>query len=87
MPSRSNTTSFSGLLICSTGNCSGDRYVIYMKIFFYDNSGETLAQVAQRGGRCSIPGNIQGQVEWGSEHPDPVADVPAHCRAVGLDDL
>jgi len=22
-----------------------------------------------------------------SEKPDPVADVPAHCREVGLDDL
>jgi len=24
---------------------------------------------------------------WGSEQPDPVEDVPAHCRVVGLDDL
>ena len=34
-----------------------------------------------------IPGNIQGQVGRGSEHPDLVEDVPAHCREVGLDDL
>ena len=47
----------------------------------------TLAQVAQRGGRCPIPGNVQGQVGWGSEQPDPVEDVPAHCRGVGPDDL
>ena len=30
--------------------------------------GDALAQVAQRGGGCPIPGDIQGQVEWGSEH-------------------
>jgi len=49
--------------------------------------GETLAQVAQAGGRCSIPGNIQGQVGQGSERPDLVEDVPAHCRGRGLDGL
>jgi len=26
-----------------------------------------------------IPGNIQGQVEWGSAQHDLVEDVPAHC--------
>jgi len=54
---------------------------------FYSESGETLAQVARRGGRCPVPGNIPGQVGWGSEHPDPVEAVPAHCRGVGLRDL
>jgi len=39
------------------------------------------------GGRCPIPGNIQGQVGWGSEQPDPAEDVPAHCRGVVLDGL
>jgi len=43
-----------------------------------------LARLAQRGGRCPIPGNIQGQVGWGSEQPDVVEDVPAHCSGVGL---
>ena len=38
-----------------------------------------LAQVAQRGGRCPIPGNIQGQVGRDSDQPD-LVDVPAHCR-------
>ncbi|KAK4822058.1 hypothetical protein QYF61_008867, partial [Mycteria americana] len=47
---------------------------------FYNEGGEALAQVAQRGGRCPIPGNIQGQVGWGSEQPDLVEDVPAYCR-------
>ena len=54
---------------------------------FYNEGGEALAQVAQRGGRCPIPGNIQGQVGRGFEQPDRVEDVPAHCRGVGLDDL
>ena len=27
-------------------------------------------QAAQRGGRCPIPGNMQGQIVWGSEQPD-----------------
>ncbi|KAK4815290.1 hypothetical protein QYF61_026195 [Mycteria americana] len=48
--------------------------------FFYSEGGERLAQVVQRGGRCPIPGNIQGQVGQGSEQPDLVEDVPAHCR-------
>jgi len=34
-----------------------------------------------------IPGNIQGQVGRGSEEPNPVEDVPAHGRGVGLGDL
>ena len=45
--------------------------------------GETLAQDAQRGGRCPVPGDIQDQAGWGSEHPDPVEAVPARCRGVG----
>ena len=50
--------------------------------------GETLEQVAQSGGRRSIPGNIQGQeVGGGSQQPDLAEDVPPHCTAVGLDDL
>ena len=44
-----------------------------------DVGGETLAQVAQRGGRCPSPGITPGQVGWGSEQLDPV-DVPAHGR-------
>ena len=49
----------------------------------YSESGETPAQVAQRGGRCLIPGITQGQVGQGSEQPDLVEDGLAHCR--GLD--
>ena len=34
----------------------------------YNQSGEALAQAAQRGGGCPIPADIQGQTGWGSEH-------------------
>jgi len=57
----------------------------YKEEIFYHEGGETLAQVAQRGGGCPMPGNIQGQVRWGSEKPDLVEDVPGHCRGIGLD--
>jgi len=50
------------------------------KRFFYNENGETLEQVAQRGSGGSIPGNIQGHVGCGSEQPGLVEDVPAHCR-------
>jgi len=45
---------------------------------FYDEAGETLEWVAQRGGRCPNPGNIQGQVERDTEQPGLVEGVPAH---------
>ena len=60
---------------------------LLQKKFFYNEDGETLAQVAQRGCGCPVPGTIQGQVGQGSEKPDLVEDVPAHGRGVGLDDL
>ncbi|KAK4822442.1 hypothetical protein QYF61_015189 [Mycteria americana] len=51
---------------------------------FYEEGGETLEQVAQRGCRGPMPGNIQGQVGRGSEQPALVEDVPAHCRVDGI---
>jgi len=54
---------------------------------FYTEDGKAPEQIAQRGSGGPIPGNVQGQAGWGSEHPDPVADVPAHCRGAGLDGL
>jgi len=41
-----------------------------------------LDQVAQRGGRCPIPGNIQGRVGWGPEESDLVEDVPLIAGAL-----
>jgi len=39
------------------------------------------------GGGGPMPGIFQGQAGKGSEQPDPVEDVPAHCKGVGLDGL
>lgn len=57
------------------------------RIFFYTDDSERLAQIALRGWRCPILGIIPGQAVWGSEQPALVADVPADCRGVGLDEL
>ena len=59
----------------------------YKEEIFYDEGGETLEQVVQRGGRCPIPGNTKAHVGGGSEQPDWVEDGPGHCRVLGLDDL
>ena len=53
------------------------------KVNWYYMGGETLAQIAQRGGRCPTPGNIQGQAGQRSEQPDLVEDVPAYGRELG----
>ena len=52
---------------------------------FYNMDGEAMGQVAQRGGGCPIPGDIQDQAGQGSEQPDLGVDVSVHCRGVGLD--
>jgi len=58
-------------LLCSSSQSR------YKEEIFYHEGGETLAHVVQRGCRCPIPGNIQGQVGWGFEQPDLVEDVQA----------
>lgn len=50
-------------------------------------TSETLEQVAQKGSRCPVLENIQGQARWNSEQPDPLEDVLAHGGGGGLDDL
>ncbi|KAK4808393.1 hypothetical protein QYF61_002630 [Mycteria americana] len=59
------------------------RFRLDLRKIFYNEGGEALAQVAQRGGGCPIPGNIQVQAGRGLEQPDLVEDVPA--LAGGLD--
>ena len=54
---------------------------------FYNKGGEALAQVAQRGGGCPIPGDTQGQTGQGSEQSNLAVSAPVHCRGVGLDGL
>lgn len=46
-----------------------------------------MAQVAQRGCRCPIPGDIQDQAGWGFDQHDLVVGVPVQCMGVGLDGL
>ena len=48
-------------------NWRGDIYTGYKEKGFYNEGGEALAQVAQRGSACPIPGDSQGQARWGSE--------------------
>ena len=45
--------------------------------------GKTLAQVAQRGCGCPVPGGVQGQVGWGPGQPDLVGGSPACGGGVG----
>ena len=54
---------------------------------FLNQDSEVQEQVAQRGGGCPIPEDIQGQAGWGSEQLDGAVGVTAHCKGVGLDDL
>jgi len=53
---------------------------------FYCESGETLEQVVQRDGRCPVRWNIKDQVGLGSDQPDLVEDISAHCKG-GLDQM
>ena len=41
----------------------------------YQESSEALAQAAQRGCACPIPGAVQGQVGWGPGKPGLVLDM------------
>lgn len=58
-----------------------------MKILMlYHQGSDTLAWVAYTAAECSVHGNMQGQVGQGTEQPG-LADVPAHCWALGQDNL
>ena len=50
-------------------------------------AADGIVLVAQRGGGCPVPGNVQGQVGWSSEQPGLVETVPTHGRGLELDDL
>ena len=49
----------------------------------YRESGEVLAQAAQRGCGCPIPGGVQGQVGWGPGQHGPVPDLEVGGPACG----
>jgi len=55
----------------------------YKEEILHSEGGEALAQVAQRGCGCPLPGRVQGQVGWGLEQPGLVEGVSAHDRGVG----
>ena len=46
-------------------------------------SGEVLAQAAQRGCECPVPGDVQGQVGWGPGQPGLVLSVKVGSPACG----
>ena len=62
------------------------RLNIRKTCFFYYKGIEVLENVAQNGGRCPTPGDIEGQAGQGSEQPHLSVGVPVHYRGVGLDD-
>lgn len=49
------------------------------EVVFYDKGDKTLAQVAQGGGRCPIPGNIQVLAGRGSKQSGLVENVHDYC--------
>jgi len=53
-----------------------------MRKILYSESGEALAQAAQRRCGCSILGGIQGQVGWGPRQPNLVDGNPTHYSGV-----
>jgi len=50
---------------------------------FYRESGEVLAQAAQRGCGHSVPGGVQGQAGWGPGPPGPVPEMEVGGPACG----
>lgn len=52
--------------------CVKKKITGFMLDWFEDFRDVTVA--------LTCTGNTQGEVGWGSEHPDPVQDVPAHGR-------
>jgi len=46
-----------------------------------------MAQVAQSATGYPIPGDIQDQAGWRSEHPDLTVGLLVYCSGVGLNDL
>ena len=61
-----------------------------MRSVLHRQSGEVLAQAAQRGCGYPIPGGVRGQGGWGPGQPGVVPDlevgVPACGRRLELDD-
>ena len=54
---------------------------------FQSEGGEALAQAAQSGCGCPIPGGVEGQVRWGPVQPDLVDGNSACGMDLELDQL
>lgn len=65
-------------------------YIGYYEALHLEGSG-TPVQDIQKGGRGSIPGDnqddIQGEAWQSPEQPDPTENIPTYHKGVGLDDL
>lgn len=56
---------------------------MYKEEVLYYEGGEAPEHVAQSSCGCLIPGNVQGQVGWGSKQPGQVKCVSTHVRGMG----
>ena len=56
------------------------------EVLYYE-SGEVLAQAAQRGCGCPVPGGVQGQVGWGLGQPGLVLNGEIGGPACGREGL
>ena len=52
-------------------------------LLLYYESGEVLAQAAQRGCGCPVPEGVQGRVGWSPGDPDLVLDLVAGSLGCG----
>ena len=62
------------------------RHNDHSRIFLHRGWWNTRTECPERRS-CLIPGNIQGQIGWGSDQCGLVEDVPVHCREAGLQDF
>lgn len=83
-----STSTLEGISLPIVPKCNiSSTLPLKVKQYKSEICGKTLAQFIQGSDGCTISGNIQGQVGWGSEQPNIVKEVPAYCREVGLDHL
>jgi len=62
------------------------RYIGYKEEIFYNEGGETLARLPREEVDAPSLETFKARLD-GSEQPDVVETVPAHCRGIGLDGL
>ena len=66
-------------------NLKGRKFKLDVKKKFFNlEGGQALEQLVQRSCGCLIPGGKQGQVGWGTGHPELVGGSPTHGKGVGI---